>query len=1323
MYPYTVRLLRLAFLLPLLWANTSRAQLNADFTANDRDGCAGYLTVNFTSTSTGSITTYAWDFGDGATSSQTNPSHTYSTAGVYTVKLTVSNGSTTDTEIKSGYITVFANPVAIISTSGDPVCEGSPITFTSSSTPGSGPITQCLWTYNDGSPSDTACPSITHIFSNGTSGVRTFYPNLLVSDANGCNSAANDTVFVFPRPVAQFSVGGNSGCNAPATISFTNNSQLTNSYTWNFGDPGSSNNTSTQTSPSHTYQNSGIYTVILVAGVAGCNSSDTQTVVLANPQAAFTASEMVICQGETVNFTNTGTQAGFNWNFGDPSSGANNTSVLEDPSHLYNNSGNYTVTLVVTANGCSDTATLSIRVKPKPTIAFGANDRAACDTSFTVQFADSTGGIVSWSWNFGDPTSGSQNTSTSQRPVHTYTAFGNYPVTLTVTDTAGCSNTLTLGNYIQIFKPTLDFTRPDSGCVGDVFSFNALVNSPADPTITNYQWNFGDGTGNQNFTTSSCTHTYTAPGIYDVTLTITTASGCTVTLTKPAYIRIGIPPNTNFTATPTVICFQDTVQFTDISVVPPVITAWQWSFGDGGGSLNQNPSHVYDIDTSGTLDPFNVTLITFNNGCADTLEITNMITVRGPKPDFSPVYNCANPLSVTFTNLTGGATDYLWDFGDNTTSTLATPTHVFPNRGDFTVVLTASNSLTGCDAFKARPVQIRIPDAVISIANDTGCAPLSANFIGSNSQDGNQYKWYFGDPLSGANDSSALSNPIHLYNNPGNYTATLTITDIHGCTNSETYPIRVNGPTAGFTGGPFTGCPPLMVNFADTSDVFGSNIVRWDWNFGNGNTSSSTVTGAAMTNYQTAGNYSVTLTVTDANGCSNSTTSTNYIRPTRPSPVISTTPGDTVACRNEYIGFSVNPGPYVAPPVTYAWTLGDGSTETASSFTHAYANNGSYTATVIATDANGCKDTTSIDLLVYTTPAQFSIQAIDTCVEQNGIRRAQVFVSITSDSNLYATQWSWDLELTTIPQGSASVFYAYSVPPDTYSVSLIITNQFGCRDTADDPGAVIVPGPTGSFTFEPDSGCRPLLVNFYGNSLNAATYSWDFGDGNVSIGTSDDTLSHWYVDNGVFLPQFYLGFQLPQSQSICYVPVDTAGLVHVNSLLGVNILEDSLVVTDQEYDTLHVTVVDPVGLSPYTYTWTPAQQVSPLNVNDGTFLVTTNGDTSYYLVTLPYGNGCSVVDSVLIIYRPCENALKIPNVFTPNDDGKNDTYFIEDLCQSADFRFVIYNRWGRIIYETGDPDFRWDGTTNSGELASEGVYYFTMKTLRNSRNGWIELIR
>lgn len=1308
----------------LLVSFSATAQLTADFTADSRTGCAGYLTVNFTSTSTGSPTTYSWNFGNGATSNQQNPSHTYSVAGVYTVTLTISNGSTSDTETKVGYITVYANPVAAMDIIPDTVCSGESITLEDISNPGGGAITSCLWTFNDGTQPQNSCPSVTHIYTNSTNSIRTYSPNLLVTDANGCNSSVNGTVYVLPRPAAIFSFSGNNSCSAPATIVFNNTSQNTGLFSWNFGDPTSgASNSSSLEDPSHTYQNAGIYTVILTAGLPGCSDADTQTIALSNPVASFTASDTVICRNDTVFFNSTGTNGSYVWDFGDPASG-NNSSNQSSPFHVYATAGTYTTTMTVTTGGCSSSTTRQIRVLNLPAVAITAPNRLACDTPLTVGFSDNfANGHVSWNWSFGDPGSGSLNTSTSSTPSHTYTAFGDYNITLTVTDTNGCTNSQNFFNWVRIIAPSIGFNLTDSGCVNDTFNFTASVFSPADPIISNYQWNFGDGSGLQNVSTPNTSHSYTAAGIYDVTLSIETSTGCRDTLTQPAFIRVGVKPDAYFVATPRVICFKDTVQFIDSTLNPPPITAWQWSFGDGGSSVAQNPSYVYNIDTSGTADPFDVTLIVFNNGCPDTLIIENMITVQGPKPEFAPVYNCANPLSVEFVNTTGGATDYLWDFGDGDSSILAAPTHLYPNRGDFTVILTASNSSNGCEVTAERTINVRIPDAVIVATPVNGCAPLTTQFSGSTSQDAVSYQWTFGDPSSGSADTSLAVNASHTYIRPNNYAATLEIRDIHGCPNREKVAIVANGPTAAFIGGPLTGCPPLYVNFSDSSDAFGSSITQWSWNYGNGLSSSSTTNGAGATTYGTAGNYSVTLTVTDANGCTSSRTSINYIQPTQPAPVISTQPADTVACRNESINFFVYPGPYVANPVSYLWNFGDGSTSTTSPASHSYSANGSYPVSVIATDANGCSDTATSSIFVYTTPAQFTIQAVDTCVELNGIRRAQVFVNITSDSNAYVTNWNWDLELTSIPQGNSSVFYAYAVPPDTYYVNLIVTNQFGCRDTAFDPGAVIVPGPSGSFEFVPDSGCRPLEVNFYGSSNNAAIYTWDFGDGTVFAGTTDDTLSHLYTANGVFIPRFYLGFQLNGSSNYCYVPTDTTGTVQVTSLLNVNILEDVIAVRDEEYDTLNVVVTDPSGSSPYTYNWNPSNLVSP-GSQEGEFLATTSGDSAYYYVTVPYGNGCSVLDSVLVLYIPCEFSMdSIPNVFTPNGDGKNDVYYIDDLCNSTRFKFVIYNRWGRIIYESEDPKFKWDGTTNIGEEASDGVYYYTLQSRSKEYHGWIQLLR
>jgi gliding motility-associated-like protein len=1304
---------------------SSTAQLTANFTADTQAGCAGLLTVNFTNTSTGSPTTYSWNFGDGATSNQNNPSHTYSVAGVYTVTLTISSGATSDTEIKNAFITVYANPVASMDIIPDTVCSGESVTLEDVSAIGGGAITSCLWAFNDGSLPQNSCPSVTHIYTNSTNTIRTYTPNLLVTDVNGCNSSINGTVYVLPRPVANFSFTGNNSCTAPATISFNNLSQNTGLFSWDFGDPTSgAANFSSLEDPSHTYQNAGIYTVILTAGLPGCSSSDTQTVALSNPLAAFTASDTVICQNDTVYFNNTGTSGNYNWDFGDPISGGANSSTLPDPLHVFSTPGTYTTTMTVSTGGCSSSTNLQIRVLRLPSVAITAPDRLACDTPFTVNFSDNfAAGHVSWSWAFGDPNSGSLNTSTNATPSHTYTAFGDYTITLSVVDTNGCSNSQSFFNWVRIVAPSIGFNLTDSGCVNDTFNFSAQVFSPGDPIISNYQWNFGDGTGAQNVNTPFTTHSYTAAGIYDVTLSIETSTGCRDTLTQPAFIRIGNKPTANFSASPILICFQDTVDFTDLTPNPPDITAWQWSFGDGGSAIVQNPSYVYNIDTSGTADPFDVTLIVFSNGCPDTLVIEDLITVQGPKPEFSPIYNCTNPLSVEFFNTTGGATDYSWDFGDGGSSTLATPTHVYANRGDFTVILTASNSLNGCEVTKERIINVRIADANITASPLSGCAPLTTQFSGTTSQDANTYRWTFGDPASGSADTALPSVTQHVYNMPGNYTATLEIRDIHGCTNIETAPITVNGPTAAFIGGPLTGCPPLYVNFSDTSDAFGGSITQWSWNYGNGNTSTSTTTGAGAATYTAAGNYSVTLTVTDANGCTDSQTSFNYIQPTQPAAVISSQPADTVACRNELLNFFVYPGPYVANPVSYAWDFGDGTTSTTAPTSHSYSANGNYQVRVIATDANGCADTAVSPIMVYTTPAQFSIQSVDTCVELNGIRRAQVYVSINSDSNNYVTNWNWDLELTSIPQGNASVFYAYAVPPDTYYVSLIVTNQFGCRDTAFDPGAVIVPGPSGSFDFVPDSGCRPLEVNFYGTSNNAAIYSWDFGDGTVLAGTTDDTLSHLYTANGLFIPRFYLGFQLNGSTSYCYVPADTAGTVEVTSLLSVDIVQDVISVRDEEYDTLNVVVNDPSGSSPYTYLWNPSDRVYAEGPA-GQFLATTTGDSAYYYVTVPYGNGCSVLDSVLVLYIPCEFSMdSIPNVFTPNSDGKNDEYYIDDLCNSDRFKFIIFNRWGRIIYESEDPKFKWDGTTKSGEEASDGVYYYTLQSRSKEYHGWIQLIR
>jgi gliding motility-associated-like protein len=1322
--------LSLVFISFFLSAINAFAQPSAGFTAVDPDGCAPHTAV-FTNSSTGTGTlTYTWDFGDPnspGTSNQQNPSHIYALPGQYTVTLTVTDANGTDVETKTNFITVFRNPTAHYTISDDTICSGQSITFTDSSVLGDGPITQWEWTFNDGSPTVTGVSSVVHTYTNLSSQIAVYVTVLTVTDVNGCNSiVSSDSVFILPSPTASYAFSFNS-CTFPITVNFTNTSSGPSLYNWDFGDPSSgSNNFSTLTSPTHTYANPGNYLVTLSNGVPGCLAVDTTTIELTQVTSSFTISDTVACRNDSVLFTSTSTpsSASTQWFFGDGSP----SSFLPNPSHAYINTGTYTVTLTVTQGGCSSSSSRTVRVPSPPSLIFTSADRTSCVVPFIASFAaDTTSQNVAWAWSFGDPGSGALNFSTLQNPTHTYTGFGSYDITLVVTDVNGCSDSIVQTSYIDVLEPTVDFTIQDSGCVGDIFTYNSIVSSPADPVITNYVWDFGDGTPPVSGAIPGTTHQFNAVGIYDVTLTITTQSGCTATLTKTGFARVGTKPDAQIDSVQHIICFKGNVQFNDAS--PPPITGWLWYFGDGGSSTEQNPGWQYNLDTSGTVDPFDVILFTYYNGCADTDTVANMVTVQSPIPFFEPVYNCNNPNSVSFTNLSGGATGYSWDFGDSSPlSTDTNPTHIYTGPGTYSVTLTANNSANGCTVDTVIEVQITNLTAIASSNTIIACHPGLINFTGSTSQDASAYLWNFDDPSSGVFNISREADTLHIFNAPGFYTVQLTTIDINMCSKTDTIQVHIIGPTAGFSADAIGSCSQIFITFTDTSLTEGGAITQWIWNYGTGAPNDTTFSGQGTHTYASTGSFSVTLTTIDVNGCRDVHTSLNYINITVPTAGILIP--DTNACRNTpeiFIGSAGAPGTFVTP-VTYEWNFGDGQTytDTSNIASHTYASNGNYTVSLKVTDANGCSDSTSREIFVFTTSADFSVTTTSECVvDALGIKRANVKAVFNSDSTAYTSQaiYDWDM---TVFRDSNSTFgnytYNFNVPPGSYDVTLILTNDLGCKDTVVQPGAVVVPGPTGNFSFVPDSGCTPLTVTFTGTSANSSIFAWDFGDGSVATGTSSSTVTHTYTQPGNYTPQFLLGFQL--TNDFCYIPVDTIGDVVVTSLLLVDILEDTLFINEGQKDTLNVIVTN--GTPPYTYTWSPPGRVES-GPTSSSFLATIPSGAEYYTVEVPYGTlGCSGTDKVFVvlILEECELSWdSIPNVFTPNGDFLNDNFYIKDLCHFDGFFIKIFNRWGKIIYESTNPEFKWDGVATDGSKAAEGTYYYVLKAKTREWHGYINLIR
>jgi len=343
----------------------------------------------------------------------------------------------------------------------------------------------------------------------------------------------------------------------------------------------------------------------------------------------------------------------------------------------------------------------------------------------SVTFNDtSTGGKVdSWSWNFGDG-----GTSTEQNLTHQYTTDGTYTVTLTVTNTTYGSSTKTRTSYISVSTPptpgpgsapTAQFTAsPTSGDPPLTVTFTDQ--STGTPSVYAWWWDFGDGSDTSR--SQNPTHTYTTAGQYDVSLTVTNGYS-EDTETKSAYINVGDVVDANFTASPTSGNPPLRVDFTDTSTGSP--TSWSWDFGDGNTSSAQNPTHTY---VSGGV--YNVSLTVENAISTDTLERTDYISVGTlPVADFSASpTNGTAPLDVSFTDLsTGNPTTWSWDFGDGNSSTVENPVHTYVSAGTYDVTLTVTNSAGMSTALKPDYITVSGPGEITSIAVTPGSRTLSVD--------------------------------------------------------------------------------------------------------------------------------------------------------------------------------------------------------------------------------------------------------------------------------------------------------------------------------------------------------------------------------------------------------------------------------------------------------------------------------------------------------------------------------------------------------------------------------------------------------------------
>lgn len=890
-------------------------------------GTGGTAPYTFTYNINGGAAQIATTTGTATTVSFTIPG---STIGTTTYNLTgVQNAgaalcATSPITGQSATVTVNPLPSATI-TGTTTVCQNTPmpvLTFT-----GSNGTTPYTFTYNiNGGAAQTVSTTGTNnavTVSAPTTASGTFTYSIVsvsVGGANPCSQTFTTqptaVVTVNSTPTATISGGASVCINATSPIVTFTGGSGTAPYTFNYTINGaaqpplvSTGNTATIAVPTTV---SGTFTYQLVSVTDNSSTSCLQpqtgnTVFTVYTAAVASFVSTPACESSIVSFNSaastagTGTIQSYSWNFGDPASGANNTSTLENPTHLFTGVGSYPVTLTITtSNNCSSIPfTMQLAVSPKPQAGFILP--RVCLLDPFAQFTDtskiaSPGTITGWQWNFGDPGSGANNTSTAQNPQHIYTAVGNYTVRLIVISNNGCRDTLNQvltvndGNPMSNFLPlntaancandTVSIQNKSTIASGVITRLEIFWDNVAQPTVFDfddlpvfdriYKHKYPD---------------FQSPLTRTFNVRVRAYSGQVCFSDRILPITVNASPKVQFNAIPNACYNQPPFQITQASETGGVPGTGVFS-GPGVSSTGLFTPAGQPIGVALTIK---YVFTSTAGGCKDSASQT--ITLSDTA---SAAFTVASPLceggAASFTDQSTSATGgtlqtTTWNFGDGTPPETHAPgstfTHNFPGAGNYTVTMFA----TGTDACRSttisRIVTVNpIPRPRFTFDKTDYCLPnaqvvfnSSTSTIADGTESAFTYLWNFGDPASGTANTSTSVNPTHTYTQAGSYTVNLQIRSGAGCLHDTSIVFnRLHPePFANFDITKPEICLDQDAVFIDRSTGADGTVQNWVWDFGD-NSGTSTLQNPAPYRYAAAGTYNVKLSITNSFGCKKDTT-------------------------------------------------------------------------------------------------------------------------------------------------------------------------------------------------------------------------------------------------------------------------------------------------------------------------------------------------------------------------------------------------------------------------------------------------------------------
>lgn len=1021
---------------------------------------------------------------------------------------------------------------------------------------------------------------------------------------------------------------------------------------WTFSDGGSSN----VIAPDHVFEppydyDAGLSATLSAVNALGCTSVVTQPITAELPAIpSFFFPEGPFCQGAPVSFTNTseGNFVVSTWNFGDPGSGENNTSQETHPVHSFSANGLYNVCLTVeSAGGCSRTYCTPHPVQvSNPEVSFTVTS-SVNNCLIGAQFENTTpGNNTTFTWSFGD-----NQTGTGASTYHTY-PLGVFDVTLSVVNEYGCSGSVTVPDifdYSAVIGP-FDTALDETACAPFDVSLSAF--NP-DDTSFSYFWDFNDGNGDPTGNTQVM-HQYTAPGTYCPQLIMTDLQGCQVLVSCENPIVV---ENLELVfEQPQSICEGESVGVQLLNAEDYSWSGTGVSNGNTTGEFILTPSQTTDYVVTGTLDD-----------CVATATVHVEVY---PLPEVSlsiPGYVCFNTPAFPLSGGVPEGGEYVVNGFPGMVFSPSMPAGIsYP-------VLYSYTDANGCTATAEQSVMIReLPVVSLpqpgEVCENSGMIQLVGGFPA-----GGEYR--VNDAVQSHYDSSMGA---------GIYPLSYTFTDAFGCSDSALKQLIIHALPQVSVSTPNV-CHNVLFEVENSTTCPDGAITSSFWQIEDGPVSLDFQPAPFF--FDTPGEKHLSATFTSEFGCAASLETNITVHH---APVAAFTLED--GCEDSDLTFTSQSSVASGEIVSWEWIFQGQAFADDDTIHYAFHDWGTLPASLIVFTGQGCSDTLQQHVTVHPTP-EIVLSTPDACVGEVAHFTPQIELLIGEIQH-----YEWDFSVGAVEPSTPVAEYVFDMPGN-YVITLNATSSLGCTGTAQ--STVHVYGnPEIDFVLSSNAFCsgdfiQAIDISSVATPSHIQEWSWYVGGELVS---TEQHAGFYFTDEGHYdLRLVATTNHGCSTDSLSPLAV----LIHPRPDAGFILREDEVYMISPTIQFENTSSED------VTQWW--------YQFGDGNLSSYPDGQHTYdmwgnYMITQIVTNTFGCKDTAFRSVDVSQQLLVyIPNAFTPDGNGNNDV-FKPSLHGSEvlEYEFMIYDRWGKIVFLTTDTEGCWDGSVN-GTPAQDGIYNWTMK--------------